>query len=450
MLPAPPTTSPTATGGPDAWYADYDVDFADGVCKNTMPAPNGRTIYDTQLDCCKGEYGTQTSGACIADLPAPPTVSPTATGGVDAYYKAPNVDYAAGYCINTLPTPNGVVVYDTELECCQGEYASQSTGVCLSMLPAPPTVSPTQTGGVDAYYKAPNVDYAAGYCINTLPAPNGAVIYDTELECCQREYASQSTGVCLSMLPAPPTVSPTQTGGPDAWYADFDAGWTNGVCINTMPAPNGRTIYDSQLECCKGAYPGQESGACIADLPAPPTVSPTATGGPDAWYANRDVDWADGVCINTAPVPNGRVVYDTQLECCQGEYGSQNSGACLADLPSPPTVSPTATGGPNVWYADRDADWTQGTCINTAPVPNGRVTYDSELECCKGEYASQSSGACLAALPAAPTASPVGASTAEFFPIWSGWESGHCDNDPTLATSGNTYRYATQVECCEA
>jgi hypothetical protein len=53
-------------------------------------------------------------------------------------------------------------------------------------------------------------------------------------------------------------------------------------------------------------------------------------------------------------------------------------------------------------------------------------------------------------LPAPPTSSPIGASTAKFFPIWDGWTNGHCDNDPTLATSGNSYQYDTQEECCDA
>jgi hypothetical protein len=82
-------------------------------------------------------------------------------------------------------------------------------------------------------------------------------------------------------------------------------------------------------------------------------------------------------------------------------------------------------------------------------VPIGRTVYDTQLECCKGFYATQESGACLADLPNPPTSSPIG-SDAPFFPIWSGWTTGHCDNDPTKNTSGNTYKYNTQSECCEA
>merc|ERR550514_2586907 len=153
-----------------------------------------------------------------------------------------------------------------------------------------------------------------------------------------------------------------------------------------MPAPVGAVVYDSELECCTAAFAGQASGACLAALPNPPTVSPTITGGPDAYYADRSGDWSTGVCINTMPAPVGAKVYDSELLCCKGEYASQTSGACFAALPNPPTVSPTITGGPDAYYADRSVDFAAGVCINTMPAPVGAVIYDSELECCTAEY----------------------------------------------------------------
>jgi hypothetical protein len=450
MLPAPPTTSPTGTGGPDAWYADYDLDFAQGVCKNKAPAPIGRVIYATELACCKGEYATQTTGACLKSLPDPPTVSPTITGGPNVWYPNYDVDFAQGYCINKMPVPNGRQTFTSELACCKGAYATQTTGACLKSLPDPPTVSPTITGGPNVWYPDFDLGWANGACTNKMPVPTGRVTYDSELACCKGAYPGQESGACIKSLPDPPTVSPTITGGPNAYYADRSGDWAVGKCINTMPAPVGAKIYDTELACCKGEYAAQSSGACLAALPDPPTVSPTATGGPNVWYPDYTLGWENGACTNKAPVPQGRQTFDSELACCKGAYASQSSGACLKSLPDPPTVSPTITGGPNVWYADTTKAWENGVCINTMPVPNGRVTYDTELKCCKGEYASQSSGACLASLPAAPTASPISAATAEFFPIWSGWETGHCDNDPTKRTSGNSYSYATQAECCDA
>jgi hypothetical protein len=450
-LPSPPTASPTGADGPDAYYPNWNLDFNDGICINKSPPPNGIKVYDTELDCCKGEYATQTSGKCLAALPNPPTVSPTADGGPDAYYADITKDWKDGVCINKMPAPLGAKIYDTELECCKGQYGSQTSGACLAALPNPPTVSPTADGGPDAYYADFTKDWKDGVCINKMPAPLGAKIYDTELECCKGQYASQTSGACLAALPNPPTVSPTADGGPDAYYADLTKDWKDGVCINKMPAPIGAKIYDTELECCKGQYASQSSGACLAALPNPPTVSPTADGGPDAYYKAPNMDWSKGYCINTMPAPSGAVIYDTELECCKAAFAGQTSGACLAALPSPPTVSPTGENGPDAWYKKPDIDWDDGYCTNTLPAPVGATIYDTELECCKGQYLTQNSGACLAALPSPPTASPIGASTAKFFPIFDTWETGHCDNDPTSATaSTSSYRYDTQEECCDA
>ncbi|KAL3788300.1 hypothetical protein HJC23_002874 [Cyclotella cryptica] len=460
-LPNPPTVSPTAKGGGvvNVWYADYSLDWTKGKCINKAPIPNGRQTYDTQLACCKGSYAGQASGACLATLPNPPTVSPTAKGGgvVNVWYADYSLDWTKGKCINKAPIPNGRQTYDTQLACCKGSYAGQASGACLATLPNPPTVSPTAKGGgvVNLWYADYSLDWTKGKCINKAPIPNGRQTYDTQLACCKGSYAGQASGVCLATLPNPPTVSPTAKGGGvvNVWYADYSLDWTKGKCINKAPIPNGRQTYDTQLACCKGSYAGQASGTCLATLPNPPTVSPTAKGGGvvNVWYADYSLDWTKGKCINKAPIPNGRQTYDTQLACCKGSYAGQASGTCLATLPNPPTVSPTAKGGGvvNIWYADYSLDWTKGKCINKAPIPNGRQTYDTQLACCKGSYAGQASGACLGNLPKAPTASPIGTKS-KFFPIWSGWETGYCDNDPTKLTGGNSYLYDTQAECCDA
>ena len=56
---------------------------------------------------------------------------------------------------------------------------------------------------------------------------------------------------------------------------------------------------------------------------------------------------------------------------------------CLEEMESPPTTSPTAEGGMDVWYPDYDTAWTEASCKNEYPVPSGRPTYDSLLKCCK-------------------------------------------------------------------
>ena len=86
----------------------------------------------------------------------------------------------------------------------------------------------------------------------------------------------------------------------------------NAGCKNALPLPNHAIIvYISQLECCKGAYNGQISNACIKGLPNPPTsmptIAPTAVapttklpttlaGLGGGWYADYGTTWPNAGC----------------------------------------------------------------------------------------------------------------------------------------------------------
>ncbi|KAL7527059.1 hypothetical protein ACHAXR_001779, partial [Thalassiosira sp. AJA248-18] len=130
----------------------------------------------------------------------------------------------------------------------------------------------------------------------------------------------------------------------------------------------------------------------------PPTTSPTEEGGVgDVWYPDYDTPWTDAGCLNTRPypfLPGGRPTYTSMLACCKGAYGGQASGKCLASLPSPPTQSPTETGGLKVYYPDYDTDWTKAVCINDRPLPSGRPSYSSLSACCSAAYGDQHDQAC--------------------------------------------------------
>ena len=66
------------------------------------------------------------------------------------------------------------------------------------------------------------------------------------------------------------------------WFPNYSVAWTIGRkyhtvagCSNSRPLPftvGSRPVYDSQLECCKMAYGGQSSDACVNALPQPPTI----------------------------------------------------------------------------------------------------------------------------------------------------------------------------------
>ncbi|KAL7528540.1 hypothetical protein ACHAXR_002501, partial [Thalassiosira sp. AJA248-18] len=239
--------------------------------------------------------------------------------------------------------------------------------------------------------------------------------YSTLLACCLGAYSGQSSGYCLSQLPSPPTMDPTDSGGLDEWYPDYDTAFADAYCINTRPMPpNGsRPTFSTMLACCKGAYSGQSSGKCLSMLLNPPTISPTGAGGLDVWYADYSImDYSEGECINERPLPNGRTVYDSQLACCNGLNIFTPTGKCLSKLPNPPTAYPTNAGGLDVWYPDYTQAYAHATCINDPPLPNGIVTYESQAVCCNSVYGSQFSQACICDLPNPPSSCP-GVVTAE-------------------------------------
>jgi hypothetical protein len=446
QLANPPTAAPTPTSAPTkigegTYYPDYTLPWTTGKCINSTPIPSGVPTYSSMLLCCKGAYGGQVSGSCIAALPNPPTTAPTNTAaptptaaptkaGEGTYYPDYTLAWPAGKCIATLPVPSGRPTYSTMLACCKGAYGGQTSGVCIAALPSPPTTAPTNTAaptptaaptkpGEGTYYPDYTLAWPSGKCIATLPVPSGRPTYSSMLACCKAAYGGQTSGACIAALPSPPTTAPTNTAAPTptaaptkpgegTYYPDYSLAWPSGKCIATLPVPSGRPTYSSMLACCKAAYGGQTSGACIAALPSPPTTAPTNTAAPTptaaptkagegTYYPDYSLAWASGKCINTLPVPSGRPTYTTMLACCKGAYGGQTSNFCISSLPNPPTAAPTPTPAPTntVWYPDYSLAWTAGKCITTLPVPSGRPTYASKAACCSAAYAGQSSGTCL-------------------------------------------------------
>ena len=67
---------------------------------------------------------------------------------------------------------------------------------------------------------------------------------------------------------------------------------------------------------------------------------------PQKWYPSGGSAWTDGFC-NFERQCNGNYGqgYSTNLACCKGFFGGQVSGVCLSKLASPPTTSPTISGG---------------------------------------------------------------------------------------------------------
>mmetsp|Transcript_34030 Transcript_34030/g.71596 ORF Transcript_34030/g.71596 Transcript_34030/m.71596 type:complete len:421 (+) Transcript_34030:124-1386(+) len=308
--------------------------------------------------------------------------------------------WSAGFCRFTVDCNSPG--YSSHLACCKGAYMGQTSGHCLATLPSPPTMAPTESGGLDVYYPDYGRTWAEGMCINTRPLPSGRPTYSTMLSCCKGAYGGQMSGKCISQLPSPPTSSPTNSDYEvDFWYPQYEQSWSDATCSNKLPLPfnpGDRPTYSTMLSCCKGAYGGQMSGACLAALPSPPTMAPTDTGGYDFWYPDYGTPWSSATCKNERPLPflpGGRPTYSTMIACCKGAYGGQTSGACLGSLPNPPTMTPTESGGLDVFYPDYDRNYGVGKCINDRPLPSGRPSYSTKQTCCTQAYGSQSSHFCM-------------------------------------------------------
>ena len=67
------------------------------------------------------------------------------------------------------------------------------------------------------------------------------------------------------------------------------------------------------------------------------------------------------------------------------------------------------------YVPDYSKGFAKGVCKSSPAVPNGVVSYESQLECCEKSYSGQSSGACLFSLPPDPERAAV---QEEWYPVY--------------------------------
>lgn len=183
------------------------------------------------------------------------------------------------------------------------------------MLPSPPTSSPTELGGLDIYYPDYSQSWSEGFCVNYRPVPSGRPTYDTMLACCKAEYPSQPSGVCLALLPSPPTLSPSR-----------------GSTINSLNSGGLHNSYPNYDQASSLAIPLSSDGLNNYYQNYDPTLGHLDLSGLDVYYPNYDqASLSEGLCINTAPLPSGRPSYGTKQACCQAHYGNQTNDTCMCD-----------------------------------------------------------------------------------------------------------------------
>ena len=267
--------------------------------------------------------------------------------------------------------------------------------------------------------------------------------YADQATCCVAQYGGQTGGACSPVISSAPTPANPNNG---KFYADYSTPWPNAGCTNTLPHPSSATVfYDTQLACCKAAFGGQTSNACVMGLPNPPTANPsvapttvapttksptTVAGQGGGWYADYATAWPNAGCKNTTLLPvYATMFYPTQLACCKAAFGGQTSNACIQGLPNPPTAKPsvapttvapttksptTVAGQGGGWYADYSTAWPNAGCKNTTPLPiHATMFYPTQLACCKAAFGGQTSNACVMGLPNPPTAKPTATPTSK-------------------------------------
>ena len=81
------------------------------------------------------------------------------------------------------------------------------------------------------------------------------------------------------------------------------------------------------------------------------------------------------------------LLFDTAGQCCASRLAGND--CYIVDVCS------------NNWFGDYSRGWEDGVCVNSKdgnPIPKGRRTFSSQLECCLDAFLGQSSEACVSFL----------------------------------------------------
>lgn len=256
------------------------------------------------------------------------------------------------------------------------------------------------------WYPDRNPDYSKGRCINTVPIPQFRVTYATSRECCDRSYAGQESGACLSSE-VTTTSSSVQTSSTTAtvrYFSDPSSGMCDVVDGNTPSWIT--TFFTDWTECCKIGWVLE---ACLAASPAnvvddsktvdevvsksTTTTSTSSTALTLRYYS----DPSSGMCdIVDERTPTWITTYFTDwTECCKSGWVL---AACLAAAPANVVAdSGTIDAVPNIpidstacesalWHPTNDA---HPICSNSNAYPS--VWNDPAL---KHMYLLQTAQAC--------------------------------------------------------
>ena len=99
-----------------------------------------------------------------------------------------------------------------------------------------PTGAPTDEIGAGEWWPDYSTAWSEAGCKTGPPVGfnhGDRPTYESELECCTIAYRGQTSGACLSGLPAPPTGAPSTE--VDFWWPDYSMAWSVGECKQGPP-----------------------------------------------------------------------------------------------------------------------------------------------------------------------------------------------------------------------
>ena len=122
--------------------------------------------------------------------------------------------------------------------------------------------------GSEGFTKAYNFGGKSACCVPCLSSPiSDPKIIAAPLRGHQGNQVNVAIPDAACLIPAVPLPIPIPAVGvPYIYYPDLgNTDWPVGVCINTLPVPNGLPTYPTMLACCNEVYEGQPSGeySCI-------------------------------------------------------------------------------------------------------------------------------------------------------------------------------------------
>lgn len=141
-----------------------------------------------------------------------------------------------------------------------------------------------------------------------------------------------NTGICLSMLPFPPTTSPTYS---EALPSSPTLSPSGGSTINSLNSGGLQDSYPNYDQASSLAIPLSSDGLHDYyqnyDLESSLALN-SGSDGLEVYYPNYDqMSLSEGSCINTPPLPPGRPSHGTKQACCEAHYGDQASDTCMCD-----------------------------------------------------------------------------------------------------------------------